>query len=99
MDTHSEIRGRSLDQPIQIGIWGTARSGKTTYLVRLYFDFLARPKEWEVYASEEALEFIHRADQEYFHKNVFVEKTHEARDYVFTIPRKRGMERSFGVLS
>ncbi|MBN2304509.1 MAG: hypothetical protein JXQ72_08540 [Anaerolineae bacterium] len=38
--------------PIRIGIWGTPRAGKTTYLAMLYHTLLSDPDHWDVQAGD-----------------------------------------------
>jgi len=59
-NTVSQLFNNSSDPlDIQLGIWGTARAGKTTYLGRLYTELL-KSEIWTVYASKESLDYINK---------------------------------------
>lgn len=71
----------------RIGMWGTSRSGKTTYLAMLYYQLLSDP-DWDVLAADSASQLF--AEQAYFgifQEQVFPEKTVQASDYTYYVTR------------
>lgn len=72
----------------KIGIWGTARAGKTTYLAMLYHAFLSKHTEWTISADPAAREFVENARDLIFNGGIFPEKTVETRFYRYVITHK-----------
>ena len=68
LDVIDKLNGQKQPQSsepmdIRIVIWGTSRSGKTTYLTMLY-DALVLSKDWEVSADDEARQFVKKHTNE-----------------------------------
>jgi hypothetical protein len=71
----------------KIGLWGTPKAGKTTYLAVLYQEFLARSDEWNIRAEEEARRFIEEARRAVFENRSFLTKTVQTARYQYIITR------------
>lgn len=82
-------------QKIRIGLWGTARSGKTTYLAMLYHSFLTLHDQWDIRASPEAMAFIKQTFETVFVRKSFPEKTAQTTEYVFTVTHKQNVHLEF----
>jgi len=82
-------------QKITIGLWGTPRAGKTTYLAMLYHSFLTLHDQWEIHAEPEAMAFIKHCFETIFVRRSFPEKTIETVEYVFTVTNKQNTRLQF----
>jgi hypothetical protein len=77
-----------MNNPIQIGIWGTSRAGKTVYLVALYWALQRMRTEWEIYpANEESEAFLDKAREDFFVHHRFPDKTRETKTYTYILKR------------
>lgn len=73
----------------KIGIWGTARAGKTTYLALLYHVFLREHIEWEIYAGSAIAEaFIKSSFERIFEEQRFPDETFEVQHYEYHVHSK-----------
>ncbi len=87
----SNTTSNTAQKPVQkIGIWGTARSGKTTYLAMLYYAFerLSQHSEWHIQAQadhEPSQRFIEEVHSQLFEQKLFPEKTKHDAVYYYTI--------------
>jgi hypothetical protein len=64
---------------ITIGLWGSFRSGKTTFLVQL-FDLLTKSNNWEVSADDNALKYVSEI-RRYLNIGQFPPSTEIAEEY------------------
>jgi hypothetical protein len=86
---------------IRIGLWGTSRSGKTTFIAMLYQSFLSLHNQWDIQAaphSPAALAFVKNSFETIFVRKSFPEKTAQTSEYTFIIthkPDKREFELTF----
>ena len=85
---------------MRIGIWGTAGSGKTTYLVRLY-DALMASKYWTVRVSDNGRDFVQDNQDLIINHGKFPAKTaitSKTRIFNYTItPQKKGLSQGIHV--
>lgn len=73
------------DNAKTIGIWGTSKAGKTTYIAMLYHTLLADPN-WDILAADdESKQFIEQAKEAVFGNGVFPPNTITQAEYTFQI--------------
>ncbi|MBN1564127.1 MAG: hypothetical protein JXA10_09825 [Anaerolineae bacterium] len=77
-----------MSDSFKIGIWGTSRAGKTTFLAMLYHTFLSQHDTWSIRAENEARLFVETAFEDIFSGRSFPEKTVRAQQYQYTITHK-----------
>jgi hypothetical protein len=66
----------------KFGIWGTSRTGKTTYLAMLYQVFLAHP-DWDIYTEDDASRIFIEQVLEQMDGRLFPEATVETHTYQY----------------
>jgi hypothetical protein len=71
----------------KIGMWGTSRAGKTTYLAMLYKEFLQDTQNWKTYTTDEARQFLERAYAQIYKEHIFPEKTVQTQNYQYHVTR------------
>lgn len=77
-------------KPFRIGIWGTGRAGKTTYLAALYYDYRRQHARFDIEAiTEESRHFIQSAYEWIFEKHGFPEKTVQSQEYHYVVTDKK----------
>lgn len=74
----------------KITIWGTGKTGKTTYLAMLYHEFLSRSPEWFIEGENEAADrFIKEKHREIFVEKSFPKSTEGYHEYTYIITRRK----------
>lgn len=82
----------------RIGLWGTSRSGKTTFIAMVYHSFMSLHNQWDIQASPDspnAMAFIKQSFETIFERKVFPEKTAHTAEYTFIVTYKSNPPRSF----
>jgi len=76
---------------LRIGLWGTGKSGKTTYLAMLFYQLLSqKQQQWDVYAEDDATKsFLDHARETMYVRQRFVEKTYQTTRYHYVLDRNQ----------
>jgi len=75
----------------KIGIWGTAKTGKTTYLAMLYHAFHTH-SDWVIHGTEDARRFVEKAFEVIIEQHKFPEKSANTDIYEYSIEKTQGNE-------
>lgn len=82
-----------------IGLWGTAQAGKTTYLAMLYQAFLEDSQNWEIYANPASRQFVESAYEQIYKDQIFPDKTVNGTKFEYTVIVRKQLDFYQGSIS